>query len=280
MPKKTPNNLRVYVFHGVEFGDGEGDEAIGTCPFCGKENKFSVNLDTSLFRCWSGECDISGNSSSFLGKFWKHCLDNTTDSQYRSFARESGLETTRSLKKMGCAFSVLKHQWVVPGFTLEGKVTGLYRFGKIKDKGKWIKRLLISPGGGTHLLNVQNVKGTERIFMTEGWRDALAWMETTKDDVVSLTGAGVLQARFLRAFENKDVVLLFDANEAGIKGVRRAASILMSTDVKPKSISYLNWEGVQPGTDVRDYLQGKGEEGKSNAETRRKNRRSKKRTGR
>ena len=45
-----PDRLRPYEFHGVGLTT-RGKHAVGDCQFCGKEGKFSVEVDTGLWRC-------------------------------------------------------------------------------------------------------------------------------------------------------------------------------------------------------------------------------------
>ena len=61
----VPEKLRPYTFHGVELDWHGKEDAIGDCPFCGRERKFRVNVKTGLFRCLvcsEGSAKGGGNS--------------------------------------------------------------------------------------------------------------------------------------------------------------------------------------------------------------------------
>jgi ribosomal protein L37AE/L43A len=46
-----PVNLRPYLFHGLDLEWEGRDQAVGECPFCGKEGKFYVALETGKWDC-------------------------------------------------------------------------------------------------------------------------------------------------------------------------------------------------------------------------------------
>lgn len=49
-----PEKLKPYLFHGVNLNWTSGQqtgEATGQCPFCGREDKFTVNIETGQYRC-------------------------------------------------------------------------------------------------------------------------------------------------------------------------------------------------------------------------------------
>ena len=65
--KQRPNHLRPYVFHGLDLRHRDGDRnASGDCPWCGREGKFSVEVETGLWRCWV--CAEGSSRVSLLGR--------------------------------------------------------------------------------------------------------------------------------------------------------------------------------------------------------------------
>ena len=64
MAHKDKDNLRGFTFHGVEFNTEVGNQSVGDCPFCGKENKFYANSETRLWDC--KVCQKHGNFEDFL----------------------------------------------------------------------------------------------------------------------------------------------------------------------------------------------------------------------
>jgi hypothetical protein len=290
MPKKPKNDdipdaLRPYTFHGVELDiPRHGEEAIGECPFCGS-TKFNVNMDTSMFKCWSGSCDESGNATTFLRKFWKFCYDQTTHRDYDKLGEESGFSGTAA-NVFGCAMSTLKDQWIIPGYNADGAMVTLLRYGRIKDGDVWKNRLMLCPTmSSSSLMNVQNYDPKlEDVYLFEGWRDAIAWtdymaVKGITGNVLATTGTSHFKPGLCSLFSGKRVNVMFDndipvVNEktgkkkksAGVEGIKRVASILSSSkDGPPDEINYIAWGGdergytdkMKDGTDVRDYLRSK-----------------------
>ena len=75
-----PDRLRPYTFHGVHlFPNGAAaGHAVGDCPFCGKEGKFSVDTGTGLWRCWvcgAGTAAGGGNGLVFVRLLYKQCME-------------------------------------------------------------------------------------------------------------------------------------------------------------------------------------------------------------
>lgn len=289
-PSSTPDTLRPYIFHGVEFEDVKtGKEALAACPFCGKENKFSVNIENSMFQCWSGSCKVTGNSTTFLRLYWEHCKELTTNSHYDKLAKDSGFLKPHAARSFGLVMSTLRDQWLVPGWNQDSKLTGLYRYGRIKDSdGKWRSRLLVCPGTGHHLFNLQNFDATKPIVdLCEGWRDGIAWQEAiaatqrggkpliNDRNVLAVPGTNSFKPAWTKFFAGKTVNILFDNDHtkeikgktvegAGVQGVKKVASILASAQSKPETINFLAWNGsaeqfsedLPDSMDIRDYLRG------------------------
>lgn len=283
-----PDSLRPYIFHGVDIQELSGaKEALATCPFCDKENKFSINVENSMFQCWS--CKATGNSTTFLRLYWEHCRDSTTNAQYDKLKEESGFLKPHAARSFGVVMSTLKDQWLVPGWNHESKLTGLYRYGRIKDSsGRWRSRLLVCPNTGHHLFNLQNFDATKPIIdLCEGWRDGIAWFEgltltqragkplINDRNVLAVPGTNSFKPAWTKLFAGKTVNILFDNDHtketggktvqgAGLQGVKKVASILSSAPSPPETINFLAWNGsaeqysddLPDSMDIRDYLKG------------------------
>lgn len=288
--KHAPEGIRVYLFHGMDLSwHPKGEEAGGSCPFCGSETKFSANLESSKARCWS--CDTRVNSVTFLRKLWELSLKYTDEYHYEELCKNSGFLFTSTPREWGVCRSAVTGEWLIPGYNHENKLTGLYRWARIKNKGEWTTKLLPTPGMGHHLFGLPLYeKQKPQVDLCEGWRDALAWYEVLKhstrngvsmlDDrnVLSVPGTNSFKPEWSKFFSGKQANIMFDNDHrrynkvseqkeetGGIKGVKRVASILRSSDSPPDKIMHLAWnkskhqydESLPDGMDLRDVLQGK-----------------------
>lgn len=104
-----PKNLRPYLFHGVElrWRDGEA-EAVGACPWCGRDGKFNVSAETGQWRCWvcqEGSEKGGGNVYVFLRKLWE--LSDRETVGYEDLAEDRRMLHQDTLMRWGvCRSSI------------------------------------------------------------------------------------------------------------------------------------------------------------------------------
>jgi len=286
-PKEIPEQIKPYVFHGMKV-ECNGNEAVGDCPFCGGEGKFNINIETSKFRCWAGSCGESGNSATFLRKYAIFSQVSTLDADYREFAKRSNFAGIEGLKAFGVAKSPMNDKWIVPGYNAQLEISGIHKWTKIQDKkGKWIEKLLPTPGLGHHLFNGASFNPALPVIdLCEGWRDGIAWYETLASsehetfnlshrNVLSVPGTNSFKAAWAPLFAGKIVNILFDNDypkvnkltketlePAGVAGVKYVTSMLRACPTPPFEINFLAWgdsdqghtETLPDGHDLRDFL--------------------------
>ena len=293
--KEEPEGLRVYSFHGLDLQSASnGNESIGTCPFCGREGKFYINVTSSKFRCVV--CNHSGNQYVFLRELHKISLQHTQDDDWKELAENRKLIDYTSLKDWGVCKSAITDKWLVPGFNAEGKLNNLYRY----DYNSASKRMMLylTPTLGHQLFGV-NLYSPKKssIYLTEGIWDAVALWEilrTTKytpeegykptgnieasllsnASVVSIPVAQVFNDDWVTIFSGKDVMLMGQNDHKLIRNEREIPPASRSGMVKiahrlqeakhpPRSIRWLQYgspetEGIdynrKHGYDIRDYL--------------------------
>ena len=280
--KDLPSGLRPYAFHGVQLSEGD-EEAVGACPWCSK-HKFYVNADSGLFHC--KVCSEQGNPTVFLKKLWEMSRGKPLD----GLAADRGLRPD-TLKTWGVVQSELTGHWMVPGYSIDGKLTQLAKYVTMKKS----RRLLLTPGAipsmyGGHLYD--DTKPV--IYLCEGPWDAMAlWqalrgvkyngkrlVRTGNPDQSLLATSSILGAVSCSSFPKswvckstgKSVFILYDNDHpktvdghqqgmAGILGMERVAGIL--DKVAPKALHYLTWGAkgsntkLPNGCDVRDVLGGR-----------------------
>ena len=289
MPKvsERPKKLQPYLFYGIDLAEG-GKEAIGECPFCGKEEKFSVDIETGQYKCWSS-CVKPGNTSSFLQRLHKLGQKITKEGHYEDLAEERGLLYASTPKAWGAVISPTQGNWLIPGYNSEGTLTQLYAYAQTK-KGK---RLLATSGLShqMHGMNLWNEKAPELIW-TEGPWDGMALWEVLSRcslneeeklqvsgspdlvNVLAVPGANVFNPKWAVLGKNRVVSFCYDNDHkkihpttgeqippAGITGAKQAIKAVSSSTTPPSELYYLSWgaEGsnleLPNGFDVRDKLQ-------------------------
>lgn len=292
MPKvsDTPPELKPYVFHGLDLQWKDTDKnATCECPFCGAEDKFSVNLSNSMYGCWS--CDEKGNSNTFIKRLWEESDKQTND--YDALALDRSLVFPDTLIHWGVCRSIVDGCWMVPAYNIEGSMIQLHRYVKTV-KGM---RLFGTPGKNLGLFGAGSFpKEGGTMFLTEGPWDAMALWEilgNTKEDdegrfsrtsnrersiagdanVIGVPGANIFFDHWTPLFKDKNVFLMYDSDHpknnpktgkaippSGYAGMERVTKILSGSNNPPASVSYLRWgefgydRGLPSGTDVRDFL--------------------------
>lgn len=297
MPPRTksvelPKTLKCYSWHGVDFDKVDGDQAIAECPFCGKSGKFSVEVETTKYRCWS--CEERGNNYEFLARVHQLSLQKATDYSWLSDHR--GLSES-ALREWGVCRSYLTRDWIVPGYGPTGKMNNLYRYvqdrsfhsGRSTDRitGKW--RLYGTPEMPIGLFMPAEglLEGKAGLDICEGLWDAIAWRDrliTTDNErykttnVVGVPGCNNFVESWARLGHNRTVTLLFDNDhprvndetnktiQPALDGAKRTAGILagVTTDDKPIALQWLDWGAngtgyeadLDDGFDLRDALLG------------------------
>lgn len=280
---ETPENLRPYIFHGVDLQwRGNDSNAIAECPFCGKEEKFNVTTNEGVYRCWS--CHSTGNIYPFMAKLLELSERETTTQDYIAFANQRSLDVDTPIHWQ-LAKSYMTGHWLIPGYNIKGTVTQLYRYSKTEDGMQLLptptKRLSgkISKedkGHGLHHCGTF-VKKKPQIFLCEGPWDAMALWEVlgrtelleggelvecanpdrsilNEVNVLGAPGCSVFAKHWLKLFEKKDVAILFDndhpkENPKTKKMIEPAGwqgvrRIGSMLQRKANSVTYLSWKDV------------------------------------
>ena len=176
---KRPKTLRPYLFHSVNLEWSDNDEqATADCPFCGREGKFSVNIESGLWRCLVcalGSAKGGGNAFVFLRLFWAECDAQTSD--YSAIQMDRGILFPETLIEWGVVQSYLGDCWLVPGYNVDGKLCQLYRYAQTA-KGMQ----LLCTSALDHQIMGRNLwnKDASIVYLCEGPWDAMVLWETLK----------------------------------------------------------------------------------------------------
>ena len=255
---------RYYNTYLTEELVGPSKNKTAQCPFCEKDGKFSVDITTGCAQCLS--CTETCNHISFLTKFHNTWLDYTDDDQYASIAEARGL-SVETLKKAKFAYNSISGVWLVPyknPFT-----TQLTNLGYFYTFGDNAYRIFKAPNiNGEIPLTFYNpyegLKNSEskQLNIIEGEWDTLAWIELQSGHdlipTIGAPGALIFPEKCKHWFKDFDIVnLYYDNDEAGLKGITKAAHKLTEWG---KQVKAIDWSEVSEdedldGYDVRDMLQ-------------------------
>jgi len=240
-------DLKGFAQHGVDLtGKTLGNQAEAKCPFCRKV-KMYINQENRLWDCKS--CGTHGNYEQFLEQVAEHNAKKSDATTLKPLTEDRKLKA-RTLKMWKVGVNGVGYTY--PAYRLDSKgarkVTDLRRY-------KIGHRPMSTKGGKVGLVMPKTWHGSKRIWICEGEWDAFAWSEVLwrqriQEDVVGVCGAGNFPRDLIDVFAKKDVVLLFDNDEAGQRGMARTWKLL---EPVVKSMKRLEWtENLPNGFDIRD----------------------------
>ena len=287
---KELERLKPYEFHGVDLSV-EGGHAVGDCPFCGRDGKFSVDVATGLWRCFvcaSGTAAGGGNGLVFTRLIHEYAVrslvydSNGTTSWASNVANDRRLLSVDTPAAWGMA-PARDGTWLVPGYGADGRLDQVYRRVKAKDGDKWVWQLRPTPGiwpeGKAHALHIPTViaeswragNTSNHVWVMEGPWDGMAIWELCAElgvDIIAVPGCNVWRDEWTEMCRGKQVTLFFDSDypkefipgkvsRAGYDGMARIAKRLSGVAA---GVKWVKWgeEGYDParpsGWDVRDHL--------------------------
>ena len=298
--KEEPKKLRPFRFLGLDLSYTPGEtEATADCPFCGKEEKFSVKCANGLWKCFV--CSKSGGVSQFLQEWYEHCLALPSEAQEAKLIEMRGISSD-DISVWGFAFNPLTGDWMLPGLAKDSNdeifLKQLYRYtwnGQKKryfwlpcpdqkhtlfglDQWEDSSKIVWICEGVWDAIELERCLGTFKLEKNElipcDYEDSLA----ASSNVVAVPGCQIFHPEFLRWLRGKDrqVRLVYDSDHpkklengvvvepAGFLGVQRASSALVGS---VKSVEWFSWspEGFDPslksGYDFSDLVENAGPRG-------------------
>jgi hypothetical protein len=256
MSNIDPNTLKLlrpFTFHGVEFRTiTDTGQAIGECPFTGKQDKFYVNVQNLL---WDSKTSgLSGN----LGQFFYHVGERNFEMLKESSEAQKKLAVNRKLPRsafLDCRIGFDGRFYTIP--VRNGSNKSLVDLRIWKPGGK----ILSTPRARAGLFGSEALfdqkRREEPVYICEGEWDAIAlrWLLKTISEegiTVAVPGADVFKPEWALWFKDRDVVALYDADEAGARGEKKAYDSLKSIAA---TMRFVCWPADVPdGFDVRDWV--------------------------
>ncbi len=240
--------LRGFETYGVVFAGKSGNQAYGSCPFCGKENKFYANVNNLLWDC--KRCGKKGNFSAFLNAVYESAVEDLTEFRLKKLSIDRKLP----IKALALwKFGMCGNKYILPIRNEKGFIQDLrsYTLGS-KMKG--------TAGCAVGLLGIENlIKAPAEypVYLCEGEWDAIAfsWLLKFLDTnavVVGVPGANTFKAEWIPFFAKRNVYVCYDNDLAGRQGELILQNRLTGT---AKSLQYLHWPIEFPeGYDIRDII--------------------------
>jgi ribosomal protein L37AE/L43A len=278
--KDLPDTLKPYHYHGVNLEFRPQDKnATADCPWCGRENKFSISIASGMWQCFvckEGSEKGGGNAVRFAKKLWEQSVQQTSKAQYKEYADSKGILFTESLKEWGVCFNKLNDTWIAPGYGLNRSVATLYKYSSFKDKeNKVTKRWLPTPTLGMKIYGLANFAPEKPVvYICEGIHDGICLYEALKyakvvdeslvvcedikeslladANVIAIPGCEQWQPSWNKLVVGKEVRIMFDNDYpvtingvtklgAGYAGSIRTATLLYHENFAASSVEALVW---------------------------------------
>jgi len=241
---RTSTPLDGFADHFIGLVPSSSGQAVGDCPFCGKEDRFYVNMETGAWDC--KVCSRSGSFLTFLEEMGKLNSERFRGSPALRLAKDRGLKVA--------TFRAWRVGWDGRQFTVPvdicGKTYDLRRF-RLGGKTRATTR------GRVSLAGIMD-PDSDTVWLLEGEWDGMALWESLErsgasGSVAAVCGGGAFPQHGLSLFEGKNVIVAFDNDSAGQKGAQRVYRMLHGL---AKSLAFVHWTEDTPDKfDVRDlYL--------------------------
>lgn len=208
------------------------------CFCCGKEGHLHY-FEDSRWGC--KVCGKTGNKYDFIKLIYEEALVDVSPVAKNRQLPERALA--------GIRFNRRNNSFIVPTFKA-GKLNNLY---KLSHEFRCLSTPTVS---GTMLDWPENPE--QEMWICEGQWNRYAGIAINpsgdKRTYVGIPGATSFKESWTGAFRDKDVVLVFDHDDAGEQGVKKVLKAFEDSPQKPRSIRRLHWPAnSKKGYDLRDY---------------------------
>lgn len=271
---------------GLEFREAGNEQYVfKTCPACGDEkyHHFYMNMDEGLWDC--KKCSAKGNFNQFrellgdnaiqLGDYELNPVKASKPKEYKTLKYDLDIQLASRLWGSDLHYveylmnERLLDEAIIKEFKLgssgEGIAIPIYEENKLvnvryrrdprKDNDpEAAPRYAMEKGCKPALFNGDVLlEGIKQVYVTEGEFDALQLIQRGFRNTVSVPlGAGYFSDSWIPKFEDvQEIYLIFDSDEEGKKGAKKAAEKLGLTRCK---IVMLPTKEGRKKTDLTDYF--------------------------
>jgi len=229
----------VKLFDHLEVPYEETDKDVMTaCLWCGSD-KLSVSKDEGhVFQCW--KCKQTGNGVSFMRE-WFAQLPDLTMPQAKQFCGMKKGVSPSALRLEGIRCD--GHYYWFPVRNMKGDIIALHKYNPSDN----ITYSSPKPWSCS-VLGMSALTGSEELWVAEGHWDYLVLRQLLSrlpdgPDLLGTCGSS-FSTNYLHLLEDKNVVLLFDNDDAGRSGVQSVARRIKSSGHTIKTLQYLDWSQI------------------------------------
>lgn len=254
MPTSQDNPNEIFDTLGFDFKT-EGAERIADCPFCGK-HKFYLNEKRSVFDC--KVCGASGNQHTILSEMaGKVYLREIQNPHYGRLASYRGLPEHAFRIDTNIGYDSIHSQIIWAVRKPDGRVQGLRTW---KDPGAGKKAAVRNlKGCKLGLLGAEalSAKPKDTVYLCEGEWDRHAWLYlldvlNEQGIVLAVPGANNFNAEWAEWLQGRDVVCLYDNDDAGRAGTGKVFKFLHS---RAGRLRFIHWDSTKKdGYDTHDIV--------------------------
>jgi 5S rRNA maturation endonuclease (ribonuclease M5) len=223
------------------------NEYQGSCPFHeDKHPSFSLKNSNGVHFCHG--CHVKGNAISFYAQI--HNLDTKKDFRkiMAAICDEFGIDNGN--KESSDPEAVYPYQ------DAEGNVLyeicrmpkKVFRARQLDKNGKYIWNV---KGVEPVLYNLPEVIKAHEVLIVEGEKDVETARKLTGVATCNPFGAGKWRDSFSEYLKGKNVVIIADNDEPGVK---HAASVAQSLSGKAQSLKIIRFEDMPEGSDLTDFI--------------------------
>ncbi len=227
------------LFSHIEVAYEETDQDYTTnCLWCGSEKLSVSKAEGHVFQCWS--CKQTGNALSFMRKFYGQLPDLTLSQAWAYCLKKKGV-SPQVLRSEGIKYSD-GYYWF-PMYNVKGQIIALHKYSTENN----IAYASPKPWSCS-VLGLSKLTSSSEIWVAEGHADYLVMRHVLSKvpgapDLLGTCGSG-FSGSYLNLLDGKDVVLLFDNDEAGQQGVQSVARRIKSSGHSVKSLKCIDWTRV------------------------------------
>jgi hypothetical protein len=229
--------MRLFDHLEVPYEETDKD-VMTTCLWCGSD-KLSVSKDEGhVFSCW--KCKQTGNGVSYMRE-WFSQLPDLTMPQAKQFCGMKKGVSPSALRLEGIRCD--GHYYWFPVRNMKGDIIALHKYNPSDN----ITYSSPKPWSCS-VLGMSALTGSEELWVAEGHWDYLVMRQLLSrlpdgPDLLGTCGSS-FSTNYLHLLEDKNVVLLFDNDDAGRSGVQSVARRIKSSGHSIKTLQYLDWSQI------------------------------------